>query len=217
MSDSKKENQTVYNRITQDHIDALQEIGNIGSGHAANALSELLNRRIDMSLPRFKLLTTTDLSQVTWRDQAPENPLVVAALASQGDMVLNILVIFDEPTLCSLIRLIRSDTKAVSLDKLTSLNQSILREVGNILALHYLTAISDFLNKKVIPAEPTSLKIESSETILASIATRSASDCSHVITVECDIFTSDMKLSPLVVLIPEEKTLEELLYQLFGE
>ncbi|MFX1534355.1 MAG: chemotaxis protein CheC [Promethearchaeota archaeon] len=217
MSDSKKDDKSVYNRITQDHIDALQEIGNIGSGHAANALSELLNRRIDMSLPRFKLLTTTDLSQVKWRDQASGNALAVAALEIKGDMVLNILVIFDETTLWSLIRLIRSDTKAVSVDKLTSLDQSILQEVGNILALHYLTAINNFLHKKAIPAEPTSLKIEASEAILVNIVTRFASDCSHVITVECDIFTSDMKLSPLVVLIPEEKTLEKLLHQLFGE
>ena len=44
--------------LTDEDIDFLQELGNIGSGHAANALAELLNRRIDMSLPRFRKLTT---------------------------------------------------------------------------------------------------------------------------------------------------------------
>ena len=41
-----------WDSLESDQIDALQEIGNIGSGHSANALADLLNRRIDMSLPR---------------------------------------------------------------------------------------------------------------------------------------------------------------------
>ena len=31
--------------LPPDLIDALQEVGNIGAGHAANALADILNRR----------------------------------------------------------------------------------------------------------------------------------------------------------------------------
>lgn len=36
-------------------MDVLKEIGNIGAGHAATALSTLLNRPIDMGSPRFSV------------------------------------------------------------------------------------------------------------------------------------------------------------------
>lgn len=208
---------SVYERITNDHIDALQEIGNIGSGHAANALSELLNRRIDLSLPRFRLLTTTELSKVNWCEKDPGETLAEVILESTGDMELTILVIFDEATVDRLIQIMRSDSETDNLERLSSLNQSIIRETGNILALHYLTAFNTFLGVKTVPAEPPNLLIESSEAILTSIATSYMSDFSHVILIECDIFASDTKLSPLVVLIPPEKTLENLLLRLFGE
>ena len=37
------------------HFDALREIGNIGSGHVATSLSQLLSRPIDMSIPTVKV------------------------------------------------------------------------------------------------------------------------------------------------------------------
>ena len=37
-------------------LDVLKEIGNIGSGNAATALSKLVNKKIDMEVPRVKIL-----------------------------------------------------------------------------------------------------------------------------------------------------------------
>ncbi|MFX0091956.1 MAG: chemotaxis protein CheC [Candidatus Hodarchaeota archaeon] len=213
----KHPEQSVYERISQDHIDALQEIGNIGSGHAANALSELLNRKIDMSLPRFNLLTTTELSQVQWREHSPGDAHAVVIVESTGELLLHILVIFDQPTLQGLIKLIRPSPEAPTLGQLSSLDKSILQEIGNILALHYLTAITSFLHKKSIPVGPPNILIEASETVLTNIATQFATDFTHVLLIECDVFTSDLTLSPLVILIPEERTLDTLIKHLFGE
>ena len=37
--------------LSEMEFDALREIGNIGAGNAATALSKLLNRKIDMAVP----------------------------------------------------------------------------------------------------------------------------------------------------------------------
>lgn len=45
-------------------FDVLTEIGNIGAGNATTALSQLINTRIDMNVPRVKMLTFAELAQV---------------------------------------------------------------------------------------------------------------------------------------------------------
>ena len=99
---------------------------------------------------------------------------------------------------------------------MSSFDQSILLEIGNILSLHYITALNTFLNTKYFPSTP-SLFIESSETILTTIATHFKSDFANLILIECDIFANDVKLSPLVVLVPEEKAVTITLASLFNQ
>lgn len=197
-------------------------MGNIGSGHAANALAEMLNRRVDLSLPRFQILTTQQLSQVRWQGHSPAQHFAVVLVRTQGTKNFDILVVFDVRTTRELIGLIRTDSELneeFDLTKLNSFDQSAIREVGNILALHYLTAVSEFLGGSFTTAFPSSpvLMVEASETILATIAAEFMHDFSHVMTVECDIQTSNKHLSPLVILIPEEAALESSLELLFGE
>ena len=82
-----------FDSLLSDHIDALQELGNIGSGHAANALADLLNRRIDMSLPRFQKLTTSEISTFKWKDKNPESIFAVVILETKGELSLNTLIV----------------------------------------------------------------------------------------------------------------------------
>lgn len=45
-------------------FDVLTEIGNIGAGNATTALSQLINARIDMRVPKVELLTFAELAEV---------------------------------------------------------------------------------------------------------------------------------------------------------
>ena len=38
-------------KISSEQLDILKEIGNIGAGHAATALSMMMNKKIDMKVP----------------------------------------------------------------------------------------------------------------------------------------------------------------------
>jgi chemotaxis protein CheC len=204
-----------FDSLLSDHIDALQELGNIGSGHAANALADLLNRRIDMSLPRFQKLSTTEISTVEWKEKSPESIFAVVILETKGELSLDTLIVFDEDTLNALIRIIRDLDEDVDMSKLSSLDQSIISEVGNILALHFITSINTFLGVKGMPTTPT-LVIEKSETVLTSLAARYSEDFKDLLLIECDIFAANTKLSPLVILAPEPKSVEITLSKMFG-
>ena len=49
-----------YDDLSPVQLDVLKEIGNIGSGNAATALSQLLNRSIDMQVPQVRLMDVAD-------------------------------------------------------------------------------------------------------------------------------------------------------------
>ena len=47
--------------ITRLELDALREVGNIGSGNAATALAQFLNRKIDMAVPNASIMELNDI------------------------------------------------------------------------------------------------------------------------------------------------------------
>ena len=58
-------------KISTLQLDILKEIGNIGAGNAATALSAILNRKIDMNVPNVRIVSfareppsTTQASQL---------------------------------------------------------------------------------------------------------------------------------------------------------
>jgi chemotaxis protein CheC len=204
-----------FDSLLTDHIDALQELGNIGSGHSANALADLLNRRIDMSLPRFNKLPINDLPEVGFKDKNPDSIFAVVMLESTGEIPMNTLIVFDEETLDSLLRIIRDIDNAIDIQKLSTLDQSTISEVGNILGLHFITSINTFLGVKDMPLPPV-LVIEKSKTVLSTIVSHYGKTTPDLLMIECDIFAANTKLSPLIILAPEPKSVEKTILKMFG-
>lgn len=70
-------------RLSALQLDALSEVGNIGAGHAATALSQLLGTAVGVTVPRVRLLSVTEVSSVFG---GPEN--LVGAVYSRllGDL-----------------------------------------------------------------------------------------------------------------------------------
>jgi chemotaxis protein CheC len=136
--------------ITQIQLDALREIGNIGSGHAATALSTLLQRRIDMSVPEvwavpFERVTPIigqlDTPQVTIYvkvEGAAPGKAVFFFPVESAEIVVQALFGTDEP-----------------MDLFTDeMVQSALKEVGNILVGSFLIALSQFSGISLQPSVP---------------------------------------------------------------
>ncbi|MFX1502924.1 MAG: chemotaxis protein CheC, partial [Promethearchaeota archaeon] len=50
--------------LTEAHLDLMKEIGNIGSGHAITALSDLLNKQVEVSLTSAHIQSFWEVSDV---------------------------------------------------------------------------------------------------------------------------------------------------------
>ncbi len=84
-------------------LDALREISNIGSGTAATALSSMLGRTVDLSVPRALAL---DLADAVEAVGSPEDDVTAVVLGVTGDLSATVVLLFDPAsaaTVCTLL------------------------------------------------------------------------------------------------------------------
>jgi chemotaxis protein CheC len=130
-------------------LDALREISTIGMGHAATALSQILDQRIDLRVPK---VSVTAIDTVPEQLGGAESLMVGITLQILGDARGSIMLLFPQESACRLLScLLHREERALVMSEL---NVSALKEVGNILASAYLSAIGNLLHKTLIPSVP---------------------------------------------------------------
>jgi chemotaxis protein CheC len=138
-----------FTRLTDGQLDALKEISNIGMGHAATALSQLIGETVRLRVPQ---VSVTDIAQVPELLGGSERVVVGITLRVLGDARGNILLIFPEKSAGQLLaRLLGREETALVINEI---NGSTLKEVGNILASAYLNALGSLLHMTLIPSIP---------------------------------------------------------------
>lgn len=138
-----------FRELNNVQLDALKEISNIGMGHAATALSQMIGQTIRLRVPH---VTITEISQVPDHLGGAERMMVGITLQVLGDARGSIMLLFPQECahrlLCSLLG---QQGKTLVMNEM---NISALKEVGNILASAYLSALGNMLNKTLIPSVP---------------------------------------------------------------
>lgn len=145
-----------FNGINPMQIDVIREIGNIGAGNAATALSEILGRKVDMSVPEVKIIPLSDVPEILG---APEDPVVAGMVDMDGGLTGQIMLFVGirEAYIMASIMCGRNTIEAaddVDYSALTELDISALSEVTNILAGSYLSAISSLTNLTISASIP---------------------------------------------------------------
>ncbi|WP_294352349.1 chemotaxis protein CheC [uncultured Clostridium sp.] len=126
-------------------MDALKEVSNIGTGNAATALSMMLGKKIDMTVPSVNLIEfATLIDNVGEREGAG---IIVRVL---GDIPGNILIVLDKEVAFNMIELLTG----IETKEFTEMGKSALCEIGNILSGAYMNAISQFTGLNAIASVP---------------------------------------------------------------
>ena len=88
--------------LTPLQLDAIREVGNIGAGHAATVLSQLLNTKVSMSVPQVNILPLADACDFVG---GPEQPMVGVYLRIFGGAPSKMLYLFrkTKPLCCGLL------------------------------------------------------------------------------------------------------------------
>jgi chemotaxis protein CheC len=181
-------------------LDALKEVANIGAGHAATALSQLTNRRIMINVPQIEITRLEDVPR-TFGD--PEAVVAAVLMHVLGDLTGRTLLLVPEENawlLCDLL-LRRS---AGTTQTIGELEESSLKEAGNILAGAYLNALSDFMGMMLLPSIP-SLVVDLSGAVLTTAFLNFGQDRDFIFCVETNFhFTeADRTLTGHFLLLPD--------------
>ena len=143
-------------------LDLLKEVGNIGAGHAATALSMLIQKQVDMKVPNVKILPFSEIEEYIGGE---EQVVVGIFLRIEGDIPGNMLFTLTiESALQLLKQLLNRDIKDPF--DLTEIDYSALNELGNILAGSYLSSLADFTKLNLTPSVP-SIAVDMVEAILS--------------------------------------------------
>lgn len=135
-----------YTNFTPIQMDALREVGNIGAGNAATALSQLLNRKIDMNVPSINIISFQDV----FSSIAGEEFAIGVIVRVLGDTPGSMLYIMDKATAFNIIE---SLTGEIS-EEISEMGNSVLCEIGNIVSGSYLNAIAKLANLFIVPSVP---------------------------------------------------------------
>ena len=160
-------------------FDALREVANIGAGHAATALSQMVDRKIMISVPT---VSVTPLEEVAAVLVDPDDVIAAILMQMMGDLTGRTLLMLPAKqahTLCDLIM-----RRPVGTTKeLGEMEESGLKEVGNILSSAYLNALSDFMGMMLVPSVP-SLVVDYAAAVLTTTYLTFGSDRDFVLCVE---------------------------------
>ena len=144
-------------------LDALKEVANIGAGHAATALSQMTNRTIMISVPEVNVRPLEEVATLL----GPADGVVAAVLMQMmGDLTGRTLVLFPAPSARRLCDILLRRPEGTTTE-FGAMEQSGLKEVGNILVSAYMNALSDFMGMMLVPSVP-SLEIDLSAAILTT-------------------------------------------------
>ncbi len=122
--------------------DMVAEVGNIGAGHAATALSDLLGVPVDMSIPSAGLLSISQLED-QFLDKK-EDLFFGIYVPVLGDLEGGVLLMLSRKEALQLTDILMGREIGTT-NKPSEMDESSLKEVGNILVGNTLTALSDFL------------------------------------------------------------------------
>jgi chemotaxis protein CheC len=185
-------------------LDALRDLVAAGARDAAKALSQLLDRRVDLSVPTAAAVPLTASMEAVG---GPETLVTAITLPLLGDVEGISLFLFpraDADRVCELL----------GVDPAGELATSALAEIGNILCASYLGALGSTARLAIEPGPPR-WTIGTLREVLALVLARCPADVHVALHLDSSLEIEGEGASNCVfVLVPTEASVAELLAHL---
>ncbi len=137
--------------LSEIQIDALRELGSIGAGHAATALSQLLDHMVDISVPEVRLVPVAEVPLVFG---GPETLVGAVYCRLLGDVAGSMLFIAPRAALLALVDMLRN-REIGSTKSLNAEEDALITHCASILMSAYLAAIARMADINLLPSVPS--------------------------------------------------------------
>ena len=134
-----------YSKLNGIQLDALKEVSNIGAGNAATALSIMLNKKVDMTVPAVNIVKLEDIFELNGEEE-----VVGTVVRVLGDIAGNILLVFTKDTSENIISRLVGSKEAPD----SEMGNSVLCEIANIISASYMNSIAQLTQLAIAPSVP---------------------------------------------------------------
>jgi len=137
-------------KLTQKEVTEFQKIGSVGAEKASHSLSVLINEEVKVKTINARALPVEKIAEVVG---GPEDISSTVILRVVGDVAGNILLIFPQKNALALADLLGRRPLSTS-KRLNKLDESALKETGNILSGSFLAALTNYLDVSMVESVP---------------------------------------------------------------
>lgn len=189
-------------RISTMQLDVMNEIGNMGAGHAATALSLLMGRKVDMKVPQTKFLSIeAGCMELSREGEVGVGVEVGLSGAIDGLTLLTV----DEKSAEHLLEAFGDMLAGQGLDD--ALAQSALMEIGNIVTGSFLSTIADFLGESTC-ALPPRLIHDYYDAFVCNVVVAGCHNVDGLLIFKTELRIDDRCISSDLVFLPSQEAFE---------
>ncbi len=192
-------------QVNELYMDVLKEIGNIGAGNATTAIANMLNLRIDMSVPHVSFLPVEKLGTAIGSE---DDIIVGIMLGVEADIDGSMMFLMDLASAHHVVNrlMMRPDDYNEAFDEM---DLSAIKEIGNIIAGSYLSALSGLTGLTILPTVPF-VAVDMAAAILSVPAIQFGTFGDNALLIETS-FSDDMGINGYFILMPEEDSYSKIL------
>ena len=194
--------------INNMYVDVLREIGNIGAGNATTAIANMLGSRLNMQVPKVQLMEASELG---------------GAICDEEETIVGIFLEICNDISGSIMFLMRMDSAHVIVNKLMmrdleynepfdEMDLSALKEIGNIIAASYLSALSTLTGLRIQPSVPY-IAVDMAAAILSVPEIQFGQYGANALFIETEL-GDDVMMQGYFVLMPEQESYSKILSSL---
>lgn len=200
-----------FDNINSMYFDVLKELGNIGAGNATTAIATMLNLTIDMKVPKVELKAVEDLGSAI----CPEEETIVGIfLEVQNDISGSMMFLMRLDSAHYLVNRLMGGMGAdgSSEGEFSEMELSAMKEIGNIIAGSYLSALSTMTNLVITPSVPY-IAVDMAAAILSVPAIQFGQFGDNALLIETE-FGDDVMMEGYFILLPDEDSYDKILQSL---
>lgn len=138
---------TVKSNYSAVELDVLKEVINIGGGHAATSLSQLIEKPVHMTVPVIEMMEYADVYEQIMPEEAVIKAVIIKMM---GDAEGVFLFTVDQKVSETIVAMMLPENTPYSED----LANSALQELVNILVNSFLNAVMKLMDANLITSVP---------------------------------------------------------------
>ncbi len=195
-------------QVNEMYFDVLKEIGNIGAGNATTAISNMLNLKVNMEVPKVEFLTFQELPTAI---SAEEETVVGIYLEVESDIGGSMMFLLKMESARYLVNHLmgRPDDYA---EEFNEMDLSAIKEIGNIISGSYLSALSTMTNMVITSSVPY-LAIDMAAAILSVPAIQFGQYGDNALLIQTE-FGDEVKIQGFFILMPDVDSYDKILSSL---